>query len=276
MRVTLSRSGGPWSILDPAEKLYVRGMLPGASGYDLAAHGVRVARARGVAFEHLLALAMPTSWMVNNTAPSPVFRWWLKEKREAWCELCALLEGGALAWPELGAETRARVDALCRELAFRGHGACALSKVLALLCPQTVPLMDDAALHFALGVVPMPATADKPVAGAEQVVPMLDWFAEAVRTNESALIALAREHDDVTLDAPQCLDRLLWMESWGWNHLGAPDTPAPRFWWLADGAREGIAMLEPPHPPFATGARVDLSAVQDAAWVARARAALAE
>jgi hypothetical protein len=37
--------------------------------------------------------------------------------------------------------------------------------------------MDDAALHFALGAVPRPDTADTPSAGVELFVPMLDWFA---------------------------------------------------------------------------------------------------
>lgn len=249
-------------------------MLPGAYGFDLAAHGARVARARGVAFDDLLALAMPSSWMVNNGAPSPVFRWWLAERRGAWAELCARLEGGAEAWLATDAAGRAAVEALCRSLAAKGHGACAISKVLAVLCPQTVPLMDDAALHFALGAVPMPATADKPTADAAHVVPMLDWFARAVRDAEPTLIALARDYDFAPLDAPQVLDRLLWMESWGWSHLGALDTPAPRFWWLADGPREGIVLLEPPHPPFPTGARVDLAAVADGAWRDRALAAL--
>jgi hypothetical protein len=276
MDVTLTRSGAPWAVRDPAEKLAVRGMLPGAYGFDLAAHGARVARARGADFADLLALAMPSSWMVNNGAPSPVFRWWLSERRGAWAELCARLEGGTEAWRAASAEARDAVAGLCRSLAVKGHGACAISKVLAVLCPQTVPLMDDAAIAFALGAVPVPETADKPTADASLVAPMLDWFARAVRDAEAPLVELARGYEFAPLDAPQVLDRLLWMESWGWNHLGPLDTPAPRFWWLADGPREGIVMLEPPHPPFPTGARVDLAAVTDDAWRARAADALAD
>lgn len=274
MDVTLLRSGAPWVVRDPAEKLAVRGMLPGAYGFDLAAHGARVARARGVSFSDLLALAMPSSWMVNNGAPSPVFRWWLSERRDAWSELCERLEGGVEAWRATSAEGRAAVEALCRSLEAKGHGACAISKVLAVLCPQTVPLMDDAALAFALGAVAVPDSADKPTADVSHVLPMLDWFARAVSDAEPTLVALARDYDFAPLDAPQVLDRLLWMESWGWNHLGSLTTPAPRFWWLADGPREGIVMLEPPHPPFATGARVDLATVTDEAWRARALDAL--
>jgi hypothetical protein len=120
----------------------------------------------------------------------------------------------------------------------------------------------------------MPATADAPAAGPEHVVPMLDWFAHEVRANEAALIALARRYEFAPLDAAQALDRLLWVESWGWSHLGPLDTPAPRFWWLAEGEREGIALLEGPHPHFSTGARVDLATVTDLAWRDRAREAL--
>lgn len=275
MAITLRRPGGAWAVLDAAEKLAVRAMLPGARGYDLAAHGARVARARGVGFRELLPLAMPTSWMVNNKAPSPVFRWWLTERADAWRELCELLDRGALAWPEATADERARVEALARSLAVRSHAACALSKVLAVLCPHAVPLMDDAAVAFATGAVPAPATADEPSAGVEHFVPMLDWFAEAVRANEAALVELAREHEAAPLDAPQALDRLLWMESWGWRNLGAPDTAGPRFWWLAEGGREGVVLMEPPHPGFATGERVDLTAQGDDAWRQRAREALA-
>lgn len=274
MTLTVRRPAGPWAILHGAEKLHVRGTLPGAYGYDLAAHGLRVARARGVGFRELLPLAMPTSWMVNNRAPSPTFRRWLAEKSDAWVALCELLDGGALAWPDASPEHRAQVAALARSLSDRTHGACALSKVLALLCPHAVPLMDDAAIAFALGAVAMPATADAPAAGPEHVVPMLDWFAHEVRANEAALIALARRYDFAPLDAAQALDRLLWVESWGWSHLGPLDTPAPRFWWLAEGEREGIALLEGPHPHFSTGARVDLATVTDLAWRDRAREAL--
>ncbi len=218
MTVTVRRPRGPWKILDAAEKLLARGVLPGAYGYDLAAHGLRVARARGVGFRELLPLAMPASWMVNNRAPSPVFRRWLSEKSDAWVAVCELLDAGALAWPEF--THRAELDALLRSLAGNGQGACAISKVLALLCPHTVPLMDDAALAFALGSVATPAAADNPLAGPEHFAPMLDWFAEAVRDNERELIALARGYDLAPLDAAQVLDRLLWVESWGWQHLG--------------------------------------------------------
>jgi hypothetical protein len=274
MTITLTRPTGPWRVLHAAEKLLVRGALPGAYGFDLAAHGARVARARGVGVRELLPLAMPTSWMVNNRAPSPTFRAWLTQRTDAWVALCELLDGGAAAWPEVSPAERETVTSLVRTLSIQGQGLCAISKVLAVLCPQTVPLLDDAAIAFALGLVPMPATADAPTATADALVVMLDWFSAAVRANEDALIALARDYALAPLDAAQVLDRLLWMESWGWSHSGPLDAPTPRFWWLADGAREGIARLEGPHPPFATGRRVDLATVSDDTWRERARAEL--
>jgi hypothetical protein len=249
-------------------------MLPGAHGFDLAAHGARVARAQGVDFSDLLALAMPTSWMVNNTVPSPVFRWWLSERRSVWAELCMRLEGGTEAWLRASPGERAAVEALCASLALKGHGACAISKVLAVLCPQTVPLMDDAAIAFALGTVAVPETADHPTADVSQVVPMLNWFARAVRDAEPALIALARDHHLAVLDAPQVLDRLLWVESWGWKLLGRASPLSPRFWWVVEGAREGIVCLEAPHPALPPGERIHLDAVPEGPWRTRAAMAL--
>ncbi len=274
MTVTVQRPRGPWRILHAAEKLLVRGSLPGAYGFDLAAHGARIARARGVGFRELLALAMPASWMVNNRTPSPTFRAWLTQRSDAWVALCERLDGGIDAWPDVSPSQRDEVTTIARSLAIQAQGVCAISKVLAVLCPHTVPLMDDAAIAFALGSVEMPSSADQPTAGADLLVPMLDWFAREVRANEAALIDLARHYTNAPLDAAQTLDRLLWMESGGWSHSGPLDAPTPRFWWLADGAREGIALLEGPHPPFATGRRVDLATVNDPAWCARASAAL--
>ncbi len=267
---------GEWCVLHAAEKLHVRGTLPGAFGFDRGAHGVRVARAKGVPWEALVPLAMPASWMVNNRAPSTVFRRWLAEQTPTWVALCEALDGGTDAWLTKSRTERDAVMALARSLCAPGHGLCALSKVLAVLCPQTVPLLDDAAVHFALGAVEMPATADQPRAPIELLEPMLDWFAEHVGKHEDALIELARAYPFAALDAAQVFDRLLWVESWGWRNVGALDTPMPRFWWLAEGAREGIVLLEGPHPGFATGARVVLDTVADEAWRARARAALDE
>jgi hypothetical protein len=47
---------------------------------------------------------------------------------------------------------------------------------------------------------------------------MIDWFAEQVVSNEGELIAIAARHKHAVLDAPQVLDRLLWMDAWGERH----------------------------------------------------------
>jgi hypothetical protein len=74
--------------------------------------------------------------------------------------------------------------------------------------------MDDAAVAFAIGAVPTP-DKEQATAGPEAFVPMLDWFAEQVIANEKDLIQLAANHKLAVLDAPQVLDRLLWMDAWG-------------------------------------------------------------
>jgi hypothetical protein len=223
---TLAVAAGRRVVLDPLGKLRARGNLPGAYGYDLGAHAVRVARARGVPLRALLACALPGSWMVNNRAPSPVFRRWLTPPLlDAWDALCALVHGGPEAWLALGASDRADVTALVGALCIDGHGVAAVSKVLAYLLPESVPLMDDAMLALAIGAVPEPATADDPRAGAEAFVPAMDWFSRAALEHEPALLAAARAYELAPLDAAQALDRLLWVESWGWRGRFGPGQP---------------------------------------------------
>lgn len=275
--IRLQRPAGAWNLLQPFEKLVLRGQLPGAFGYDRAAHSLRVLRAQGASVRELLPLALPTSWMVNNTAPSPVFRKWLADDSvAAWESLARALAGGYAGWIEAPPPARAEVTAAARALAIDGHGSAAVSKVMALVAPECVPLMDDAALAFALGVVPLPKTADKPTAGPEHFVPMLDWFARAVIDNEHTLIELAREYDLAVLDAPQVLDRLLWMETWGWRITLAGRGDSPRWWWLRDGSNEGIVVVPGPHPELSPDAPVDLATHPDTPWRSTARATLAE
>ena len=142
-----------------------------------------------------------------------------------------------------------------------------LSKVLALLCPDTVPLMDDAAIHFALGAVARPDSADTPIAGPEHFVPMLDWFAAAVQAAGPQLRALADDYALAPLSPAQVFDRLLWFETWGWRVCRQP-TP---WWWIGDDECQAIVPM--PGPPPST-ARVALSAISDASWRDAARVAL--
>jgi len=227
MTFVLDTPHGPWEVVDAAEKLAWRSTLPGAFGYDRCAHALRLARARRLPVEEILSLALPASWMVNSRAGSPVFQRWLQpEARAAWTELVGLLAGGVGPWLGVDAPTRDGVKELAGALTALGGDVCSLSKALALLVPEGVPLMDDAALWMLLDAVPFPATADAPIGRVEHFLPMLDAFSRAALTHEDALIALAREHTAAVLDAPQVLDRLIWFESWGWRHTAkAPSGP---------------------------------------------------
>lgn len=207
-----------WELTDPAEMLRYRASLPGASGYDAAAHALRALPLETDELA-LLPLVLPNSWMVNATATSRTFRAW----RSATCQrafaaiLTLLPRGLSLAdWLVLPAEERAAIDAFVRLLAqVEGASLVAVTKVLSLYRPQLVPLMDDAAIAFALGTVAHPATADDPRAEPRWFVPMLDWFAHEHAREEASLLVLAREHREALLDTAQVLDRLLWVASWG-------------------------------------------------------------
>jgi len=221
--IQVHRAGGAtraWRIADPDAKLSWRAALPGASGYDLAVQVLRALGARGAEALDLLPLAMPASWMVNARASSRAFRRWRERPaREAWAVLLSRL--GPMTsleeWLALGAPARAEVDESARVLASGEEGASlvAVTKVLALLRPQLVPLMDDAAIALARGTVAVPESADDPRAPASELVPMLDWFAESVLGAEGALVEIAVRHEAAVLDAAQVLDRLLWFDSWG-------------------------------------------------------------
>jgi len=224
LEITRTRAGKDERLVieEPLEKLRWRGSLPGASVWDRNAHVLRALQANGVEASALLSLAMPSSWMVNAKASSILMQRWLaKPAVEAWIHLLDVLEYSMSAeeWRELSEEKRrSLVDAL--GVLVVGHekdGASlvAVTKVLALLRPQLVPLMDDAALWFALDLVPEPATADAPTAKVTAFLPMLDWFVRETSAHEDELVALAAAHDLAVLDGPQVLDRLLWVESWG-------------------------------------------------------------
>ena len=204
-----------WRIERALEKLALRDALPGANGWDRSAAVFRKLYASGPR-DHLLAPAFPTSWMVNARAQSRVFQRWLAPPLvDHWKTLLQQTSGGPEAWLASTESSRAAVEDAVTALSIDGQGPCAISKTLALLVPETVPLMDDAAIAFLTNAIPMPASADDPKAPASLFVPMLDAFASAVLAAEPELIAIARAHTLVTLDAAQVLDRLLWVDSWG-------------------------------------------------------------
>ena len=212
-----------WCIERATEKLAVRDGLPGAHGWDRAADSFRRAHAKGMKLDELLPAALPTSWMVNARATSRVFhRWLLPPLRDAWRTLLDVVPGGPDSWLARSGLMRDEVEAAVTALSIDGQGPCAISKVLALLAPETVPLMDDAAIAFLTGAVPEPATADAPSAPASLFLPTLDAFAQAVLEGEPALIEIAKAHAAVPLDASQVLDRLLWFDSWGHRIVKLP------------------------------------------------------
>ncbi|HSO35704.1 MAG TPA: hypothetical protein VLT33_24415, partial [Labilithrix sp.] len=215
--LTRTMNGAPaaWTVDDAEAKLQWRAALPGASTYDRAASTLRALQASGADAFDLLPLALPASWMVNAKASSRAMQRWLSPGREdAWRVLLEAI-GADLSpedWLALPAADRAGCTHAVQALASGndGESLAAVTKVLALLRPQIVPLMDDAALWFALELVPEPDTAERPSAPPSAFVPMLDWFAEQVISGEQPLIALASRHELATLDAAQTLDRLLW------------------------------------------------------------------
>ncbi len=206
----------PHLIDDPLKLLSQRATLPGAYGYDRSAHALRVAAAKGVPLADRLALALHGSWMVNSRATSPVFRRWLQPAvRPAWEVLDEVLRDGPEAWLSLDAEGRTVAAQAVAALAGDDVGVAAVSKVLALLYPQTMCLMDDHAIAFLGLALEVPAGEEKGTASATFFVPMLDAFATAVVANRDALTALAAQHTDAVLDATQALDRVIWVASYG-------------------------------------------------------------
>lgn len=206
----------PHVIDDPLALLARRATLPGAYGYDRSAHALRVAAARGVPLDDRLPLALHGSWMVNSRATSPVFRRWLGETaRPAWLVLDAVLSDGPEGWLDLAGEERAAAAQAAADLCGGDVGVAALSKVLALLHPQTACLMDDHAIAF-LGLAhDFPPGEEKGTAGPSLFAPALDAFSAAVVANRDALTALAAAHAAAVLDATQALDRVLWVASYG-------------------------------------------------------------
>lgn len=207
--------GTEWRVENGPTKLALRAALPGARVFDLAAESLRRARAAGLCAADCLPLALPASWCVNSPAPSTVLRRWaLPPQREVWLSLVELLEQ-----PRTGSLDGASVEAI--EIAIHALGTEtftveAVSKVLALLVPDVIPLMPEPARAFVLG----PSFA----ADARAFVAMLDWFARAVAEAEPELTSWARGHREVSLGPAQVLDRLLWFDSEGFRHF-RPQAP---------------------------------------------------
>ncbi len=259
----LSFARSTHGVVAPMDKLQIRSQLPGAFGYDQGAHTMRMARAKGLGFQPLLACAMPGSWMVNNRAPSTVFRQWLTPPMlDVWVALCEALSGGYTVWLERTRDEKKMVGSLVRALAVEGQGIAAISKVLAYCVMESVPLMDDAMVLAALGDasgLTEPVSADDPKSAAPLFIDVMDWFAQQCLTHESALIQIARDYKVCTLDVAQVLDRVLWFDTWGWTYnYGA----GKQFARVTVGSGDSCKTLIVPNPTGGAGERKEFSSLK--------------
>jgi hypothetical protein len=205
-------SGTTWHVREAGKKLALRAQLPGARLFDLAAESLRKAKVHGLATGDRFNLALPASWLVNSPAISRVLRRWaLAPHRETCLALIELLEAGPEEWSR-DAESAAAIELGIRSLGDETYAAEALSKVLALLVPDAVPLMPPAARAFVLG-------AGEGANGAEAFRRVVDWFARTNAAHEAELAQVAREHREVELVGAGVLDRLLWFDSEGHVHF---------------------------------------------------------
>jgi hypothetical protein len=203
--------GTPWLLERVNEKLSLRAKLPGARIFDLSTESLR--RCKDLAPMDRLALAMPASWCVNNPADSRLFRSWIEPPlREVWLALIDLLQEPWVG--PLDDESQSAIVAAFRAIAPSPSGVEVVSKVLALLLPDAVPLMPPLARGFLLGAA---APAD-----GYAFVAMVDWFRRVGHDGHEALSGWAALHEEVHLSGAQVLDRLLWFDSDGHRHFAKP------------------------------------------------------
>ena len=206
--------GRALTLHDAARKLTLRAGLPGAHLFDRATHALRQARVLGVPLDARLELALASSWLVNSPAPSSALRALAAPSRFGALQSLAVLLGALDEVPPQGAldEIEATVDRLAAAWPDAGgRGAEMLSKLLALVVPETVPLLPEPTCRFLLG--------EPPAAAGARFVACLGVFRRATLALEPVLIALAREHKAAVLEPAQVLDRLLWFDSEGFRHF---------------------------------------------------------
>jgi len=207
-------SGKTWLLEDVLRKLSLRAGLPGARVYDLSASALRTAKEKGVPLADRFALALPGSWLVNSPASSVVMRRWaLSPAREPWLRMLEALDADQSTF-----DTGAWKEAVRRSWPALGDEAFlieAVSKLIALLAPDRVPLMPAPARAFVLG-------EHDARTGADAFIDMVEFFVKACRDNAEDLQLVAEHHAEVPLSGPQALDRLLWFDSEGHRHWPAP------------------------------------------------------
>jgi hypothetical protein len=200
-------AGTDWPIREPEKRLSLRAGLPGAFVYDVSAHSLRNAKARGAPALERIPLAFASSWLVNSPASSKVLRRWaLPPQFDVWIALVGSLEGPLTSPGEWGP-----AKALIGRLGDEPFLIEAVSKVLALLLPAVVPLMPEPARKFLLG--------ESAGADADAFAKIADWFVRTTREHAEALNGIAASHEEVTLEGAQVLDRLLWFDSEGYRHF---------------------------------------------------------
>jgi hypothetical protein len=203
-------SGTTWHVREAARKLSYRAQLPGARLFDMAGASLRTAKESGVSTSDRFTLALPASWLVNSPAISRVLRRWaLEPHRETCLAMIELLEAGPAEWSR-DPGSRDAINLGVASLGDEPYVTEALSKILALVVPEAVPLMPLAARAFVLG-----GEGDAPD-GFSRIV---DWFARAALANETELAEIARSHREVAITGAGALDRLLWFDSEGHQHF---------------------------------------------------------
>ncbi len=206
-------SGRSFTTEGALRKLALRASLPGAFLFDRAAQALRLARAQAIPLEARLDLAFSASWLVNSPAPSTTLHAWSKSQRDVLCALASRLEGGeTLDEMTLGAVAEA-VELLASALGERSsQGAEAVSKLLALVVPEGMPLLPEPACRFLLGEA-------IPERSGARFVACLPVFWAATDALYMDLVDVAKEYPGPPLDAAQVLDRLLWFDSEGYRHF---------------------------------------------------------
>jgi hypothetical protein len=200
-------AGTEWHVREPEKKLSLRARLPGAFVYDVSTHSLRNAKTRGAPALERIPLAFASSWLVNSPANSKVLRRWaLPPQFDVWIALLGVLEG-----PLTNPGEWAPAKALVARLGDEPFLVEAVTKVLALLIPTVVPLMPEPARKFLLG--------ESAGADADTFIKIADWFVQTTRAHAEALDAIAGSHEEVALEGPQVLDRLLWFDSEGHRHF---------------------------------------------------------
>ncbi len=203
----LTPAGTEWNIENAEKRLSLRARLPGAFVFDVSANCLRKAKIRGAPAMERIPLAFSASWMVNSPANSRVMRRWsLPPQFDVWIALVGALEG-----PLENPGEWAPVKALIGRLGDEPILIEAVSKVLALLLPQVVPLMPEPAREFLLGT--------SAGSGVDAFVQIADWFVKTTRAEAVTLDEWAASHDEVTLERGQVLDRLLWFDSEGYKNF---------------------------------------------------------